>query len=197
MLGIANRYPDGLLAATISAMKRYFSEVTAPEMADIAPALWNQDEASTDLQLLIEQYKLYVEMADRVSSRRTLANTFFLTLNTVIFAAIGVFWKTPPRASAWLGVFPLAVLILQCLVWYWIIRSYRQLNAGKWAVVGALEKRLPASPWWSAEWVALGEGRDPTRYWPLTHVEQWVPLLFSAAYFGGFFAIVLTRLTLQ
>ncbi len=32
--------------------------------------------------VLLEQYKLYVEMADRVSARRALANTFFLTLNT-------------------------------------------------------------------------------------------------------------------
>ena len=30
---------------------------------------------------VLEQYKLYVEMADRVSARRGLANTFLLTLN--------------------------------------------------------------------------------------------------------------------
>ncbi len=85
----------------------------------------------------------------------------------------------------------MAVLALQCLVWFWTIRSYRQLNAGKWAVVGALERRLPASPWWSAEWAALGRGEDPARYWPLTHLEQWVPLLFALAYVGGFLALLL------
>ena len=82
------------------------------------------------------------------------------------------------------------MLVLQCLVWFWIIRSYRQLNAGKWAVVGAFERRLPTSPWWSAEWTALGKGEDPSRYWPLSHVEQWVPFLFGVAYIGGFFALV-------
>jgi hypothetical protein len=171
-------------------MKEYFFETSAPDASDVAQFLWNDENADTDQQIILEQYRLYVELADRVSARRSLANTFFLTLNTAIFAAIGLLWKNPPEGSPWLGVFPLAALMLQCLVWFWIIRSYRQLNAGKWAVVGALEERLPASPWWRAEWTALGEGKDPSRYWPLTHVEQWVPLLFASAYLGGFLAIV-------
>ena len=129
-------------------------------------------------------------MADRVSARRALANTFFLTLNTAIFTAVGVFWEKPPTASPWWVGFPAAILVMQCLMWFWILRSYRQLNAGKWAVVGALERRLPASPWWSAEWAALGRGEDPSRYWPVTHVEQWVPFLFALAYVGGFLALV-------
>jgi hypothetical protein len=33
---------------------------------------------------ILEQYKLYVEMAERISQRRGLTNTFFLTLNTAI-----------------------------------------------------------------------------------------------------------------
>ena len=34
----------------------------------------------------LEQYKLYVEMADRISSRRQNANSFFLSINTAIVA---------------------------------------------------------------------------------------------------------------
>jgi hypothetical protein len=49
-----------------------------------------------------------------------------------------------------------------------------------------MEERLPASPYWAAEWAALGEGRDPARYWPLTHLEQWIPALFAAVYIFGF-----------
>jgi hypothetical protein len=40
---------------------------------------------------IMDQYKLYVEMADRTSARRSLMNTFFLTLNTGIFTVIAVF----------------------------------------------------------------------------------------------------------
>ena len=176
----------------------YFLEATAATPDQIETSLWNSqappagyDGATEQYSTtLLEQYKLYVEMADRVSARRGLANTFFLTLNTAVFTTIGFFWKDRPEATRWLLVFPLVVLIGQCFAWFWIVRSYRQLNSGKWAVVGALERRLPASPWWSAEWEALGRGEDPARYWPLTHVEQLVPFLFAITYLGGFIALM-------
>lgn len=174
-------------------VKKYFVEGPAPTDVEAAATLWNSGFSAdaTGTAVLLEQYKLYVEMADRVSGRRALANTFFLTLNTAVFAGIGVLWAHPPDASAWLGVFPLIGLVVQCLVWFWTIRSYRQLNSAKWAVVGAIEQRLPASPWWRSEWTALGQGRDPARYWPLSHIEQWVPWIFALAYVGGFTALVI------
>lgn len=174
-------------------MKRYFAEAATPTSDEAAAELWNGEpnaEASNS-GLILEQYKLYVELADRVSARRASANTFFLTLNTAVFAGIGVLWEHPPHASAWLGVFPLIALVVQCLLWFWTVRSYRQLSSAKWAVVGALEQRLPASPWWRSEWATLGKGKDPMRYWPLSHIEQWVPWIFAVAYFGGFLALVL------
>jgi hypothetical protein len=48
-----------------------------------------------------------------------------------------------------------------------------------------------ASPFWRAEWWALGEGTDRARYWPLSHIEQWIPILFGLAYISGFLVIVL------
>jgi hypothetical protein len=179
----------------------YFIAATAAQPGDVRASLWNDGYAvapadapaqgrSFDAALL-DQYKLYVEMADRVSSRRGLANTFFLTLNTAVFTAIGVLWKDKPSTPGWWLVFPLAVLLTECMLWFWTIRSYRQLNSGKFAVIGAIEERLPAQIYWKAEWVALGEGRDPARYWPVTHIEQWVPLVFAAIYTAGFVTLLL------
>jgi hypothetical protein len=37
----------------------------------------------------LELYKLAVEMADRVSARRSTANAFFLTINTALLTFIG------------------------------------------------------------------------------------------------------------
>ena len=179
-------------------MRDYFLEAEAATATEVEPALWNAAVSPADFdaahekyaQAIIEQYKLYVEMADRVSARRGLANTFFLTLNTAVFTAVGVAWNRRPEAPPAAAVVPLAILFVQCLVWFWVVRSHRQLNSAKWAVVGALERRLPASPWWSAEWQALGEGKHPARYWPLTHVEQLVPFLFGVAYVAGFVAML-------
>jgi len=179
--------------------KRYFGTEITP-IEDVRPTVWNPSVAPSSYSgdgehhqaAILEQYKLYVEMADRISARRSLTNTFFLTLNTAIFAVIGVFWKDRPVASIWLLMFPLIALIIQCGAWFFLVRSYRQLNSAKYTVVGALEERLPASPYWRAEWKALGEGRDKAKYWPLTHLEQWIPGIFAAVYIGAFITAVAT-----
>ena len=175
-----------------------FSKVTAPTIAEARANLWSPEADGEHwsgppdayYSTLLEQYKLYVEMADRVSARRGLANTFFLTFNSAVFTLIGAFWTARPHATSALLIVPVLVLLAQCLAWFWLIRSYRQLNAAKYAVVGALEERLPASPYWRAEWKALGEGKDPSRYLPLTHLKEWIPMLFAVAYLSGFIAIL-------
>ncbi len=168
--------------------------------AELRQRLWNSSAteavgAGTPVlydATVLEQYKLYVEMADRVSQRRALANTFFLSLNTAIFTLLGVVWRGSPAGEPWWMLIPLVALLGECFAWYYVVRSYRQLNAAKYEVVGALEERLPASPYWRAEWWALGEGKDPRRYWPLSHIEQWIPALFAATYIAGFVAILIT-----
>jgi hypothetical protein len=166
---------------------------------DVGSRLWNSrvtpavyDAASEKYQnAILEQYKLYVEMADRVSARRALANTFFLTLNTSVFSVVGIIWSIMPVVTSWWLVVPLLALLAECAAWYYLVRSYRQLNTAKYQVVGALEERLPASPYWRAEWVALGEGRNRSKYWPLTHLEQWIPVTFAAIYVLGAVVAVL------
>lgn len=142
-------------------------------------------EAEQYNSALLDQYKLYVEMADRISARRGLTNTFFLTLNSAVFTVIGVFWKDrPPEPSLGALLVLLAVALGQCGAWFYIVRSYRQLNGAKYDVVGLLEEKLPASPYW-AEWTALKLGNDRRIYWPLTHIEQGVPVLFALIYVAG------------
>ncbi|MFI1168608.1 hypothetical protein ACH4UM_34845 [Streptomyces sp. NPDC020801] len=167
-------------------------------MAGIDDRLWNEGVSPSDYRdgteryqaAILDQYKLCVEMADRVSSRRNLTNTFFLTLNTAVVGALaavsGGVWR---NSSAWVLVAGLVILLTQCLAWYVMVRSYRQLNAAKYAVIGAFEDRLPAYAYSRAEWGALGEGRDWRRYMPLTHVEQWVPVIFGLSYLVAFGAV--------
>lgn len=172
---------------------------TKPTREQIRANLWNDavtpesyGGAESYRGAILDQYKLYVEMADRISSRRGLTNTFFLTLNTFLFTTAAAVWKDHPHVHLTTAelVLLLVVALAQSVAWWMIVRSYRQLNAGKYMVVGLLEERLPASPYWKAEWQALGEGKDLRRYLPLTHVEQWVPLIFAAVYVAAFVLLV-------
>lgn len=129
--------------------------------------------------LLLKQYQIYVEMADRVSQRRGTANTFFLTFNTAIVGALAGFSKDVDD-TALVAIFIAAIAL--CVVWVLLLRSYRLLNRAKFKVIGLLEERLPSSPFYRAEWQALGESKDFHRYISLTPVETIVPLVFVFIY---------------
>jgi hypothetical protein len=172
---------------------------TTANITDVRSTLWTDVDADRYAgagekyqAAILDQYKTYVEMADRVSARRGLTNTFFLTLNTLVVTVAGMLWKDRPAADEWLLTLPLVGLLVQCAAWFWLLRSYRQLNSAKYIVVGALEERLPASPYWRAEWKALGEGKIHSRYWPLSHLEQWIPGSFAAIYLAAFVTVLLT-----
>ena len=131
---------------------------------------------------LVDQYKLYVEMADRISSRRATANSYFLSLNSAILAFVGFLGSGANSRYLWL--LAVAGLALSFL-WRTLIVSYRNLNSAKWLVVHQIEKRLPISPY-DAEWEAMGRGNKARLYLPISHVELGVPLVFA-----GLHAVVL------
>ena len=130
---------------------------------------------------LIEQYKLYVEMADRISARRMLANSFFVCVHTALITALTVLIKEKILQSTLLGFSPFIAVIMLCFVWWLVTHSYRQLNSGKFKVVHKLEELLPVAPY-HEEWVLLGVGKDKRKYLPLTHAENWVPVCFGFLY---------------
>ena len=125
---------------------------------------------------LLDQYKIYIEMADRISSRRAAANSYFLSVNSAMLAFVGYLSSKDAGAFLWL----LAVAgIALCILWKALITSYRNLNTAKFLVIHKIEKRLPISPY-DAEWEAMGRGIDPKLYRPISHIEQGVPHVFLA-----------------
>lgn len=128
---------------------------------------------------LLEQYKLYVEMADKISERRQAANTYFFTVCTALITALGVVW---PKSDGLMGTFWFVAVavagILLSVFWNRSLWSYRNLNGAKFKVVHALERMLPVRPY-DTEWEALGRGEDKVRYWPLSHIETRVPWVFG------------------
>jgi hypothetical protein len=134
----------------------------------------------------LEIYKLYVEMADRISARRQTANSFFLTINTAIIALLGYVQfgaylgekmgieSSPIDEFYWI-ISTLGMIL--CVLWYLLVRSYKELNTAKFIVIQHIEKNLPLAPY-EAEWEALGRGHTHRLYKPFTHIEMWIPWVF-------------------
>jgi hypothetical protein len=75
------------------------------------------------------------------------------------------------------------------LTWFRLLRSFRLLNASRFAVIGALEQRLPASPFWHGEWGRLKTLPRFRRYKVFGEVQQYLPVLFALAYIVSFTAL--------
>jgi len=127
---------------------------------------------------LLEQYKLYVESADKVSSRRDSANHFYLTLNSALFAISGYLSLLNKQSYIFL-IIPLIGIVIS---FYWLktITSYKNLNNGKFNVIHKLEKNLPAKLF-DYEWEVIGRGKTKD-YIPITVVERGVPKVFMTMY---------------
>lgn len=128
---------------------------------------------------LLEIYKLHAELADRVSQRREGANRLHVSL----LSAFLVFLAGLLRFGS--GEVPIPIYLFFAGIigmsvsgsWYIVIRSYRQLNAGKFAALHEVEQKLDY-PFFRREWQLLEHGKNLNRYWKLTVVETILPIIF-------------------
>jgi hypothetical protein len=122
-----------------------------------------------------EIYKLSVEMADRLSGRRAVANSFFISLETALTAAFG-FWIGGEETLS------IRKTVTMCLVattistlWWMQVTSYRNLSSAKFKVIHELEQNLVAAPY-KNEWALIKHERK----WHLdiSQIERFIPLVY-------------------
>lgn len=136
-------------------------------------------------EYLIEQYKLYVEMMDRVTERRGQTNTFYISLLSGLLALLSLLVNKDNNLFS--GDRSILLLILAilgiclCYVWYTNINSYKQLNSLKFKVIYKMESHLPF-PCYYREWEILSEDKN-NKYRRLNKVEKFVPLILAIPYF--------------
>ncbi|MBL1101081.1 RipA family octameric membrane protein [Streptomyces coffeae] len=129
---------------------------------------------------VLELYKLAVEMADRVSARRGQANAFFLTVQTAFISVISIDLPNLRQEPLWVApVIALAGAVIS-MTWWLQLRSYRDLNRAKFAVINAIETQLPVQVF-TDEWGHLT--RTPAisrrvRYAELGFSERMIPWVF-------------------
>lgn len=130
----------------------------------------------------LEQYKLYLASVEKISDRRQNANNYFITTNTVLISILGLSFKlTVFENISWIKALIAFVGIVICVIFWYLLRAYKQLNTGKFAVIHEVEKRLPLSLY-SHEWNVLGQGKDTAKYYPFSHIELLIPWVFGIIY---------------
>ena len=138
---------------------------------------------------LFEQYKIFIQSVEKISDRRQQANNYFITINTALISLIGFSFQIKFfDGIPWIKFFLAFIGIIICVIFWYLIRSYKQINTGKFAIIHEIEKYLPLALY-KYEWKILGEGKDKKKYYPFSHIELWIPCVFGLVYFS--FGVIL------
>lgn len=157
-------------------------DLAEPQGADCRFAVSTSPDGSANSGQVLDLYKMAAEMADRVSARRSAANTYYLSLQTAGLAILGFVTSLPSKPSGGLLIAICFVGVATGLTWFLQLRSYRDLNRAKFNVINDLEKQLPVAVF-SAEWEYLKQGpvsKWRPRYAELGTIERVVPWFFVA-----------------
>ena len=155
---------------------------TDKDQRDVVDAVLfsNGEPTDADTETLLAQYRMFVDTSEALVVRRQGVNTFFLSVNSIILTIAGLLLRDGQsgdlESGALIGLGLGGVTL--CVVWRSLIVSFKQLSKGKFDVIHALERRLPAQVF-TAEWAALGYGRDSTKYTPFTKTEVRTPFVFG------------------
>ncbi|MDD5626171.1 MAG: hypothetical protein PHG83_03330 [Patescibacteria group bacterium] len=129
-----------------------------------------------------EQYKLYIESMEKISDRRQYANNYFITINTALISLIGISSQINFFESIiWIKYFLALIGIIICITFGYLVKSYKQLNEGKFKVIHQIEEKLPLAIY-KYEWEILGSGKDKNKYYPFSHIELIIPWIFGIIY---------------
>ena len=156
------------------------SQIEASELEQDVGVREQQKLAAGSQDTFLEQYKIYVEMADRVSSRRVEANKYYISILTALFALISLITVPNQLQNFIIGIVAIFGIAL-CFVWVVNIRSYRELNSLKFKVIHELEQFL-SYPCYTREWEILKDESDTKSYFRLTRIEAFTPYIMMGVY---------------
>jgi len=145
------------------------------------------DRSPTEIRFTFEQYKLYVQMADKVSARRATTNSFFLTANSFLFVAMGALF-----GNSQLFIFVPIILIVGIffsISWVYLIKHYKALNGCKYKVINAVEANLYVNGFLT-EWKLWKEQDDSKKRRRLTNIEIWIPMSLITLYALGLILMI-------
>ena len=152
------------LRRQIAGARKPVSDQTSKPLVHIAR---DKHEGSFSTNLLV-QYKLYVQSAENVSTRRVASSRYLLTLNVALMALYGL-QSANFGQTYWTLLVPVLGIPVS-LLWRQFIKSHRDLNTVKIEVIHELEQHLPAVLF-DYEWQLAEQGKGKS-YNPVTYIER-------------------------
>lgn len=130
---------------------------------------------------LFNQYKMFAESVNYTSELKLKINTYFLTVNTALFTAIGLGLARPSINSfVWHFMLPLAGVIIS-LVWWAVTYSYKQRNIAKLRIIHCIEERLPLALY-KTEWQLMNEIHSGSFKKHFFSIDLFTPCVFLVSY---------------
>lgn len=134
----------------------------------------------------LEQYKAAIQGIDYTSKWKHTVNSYYLTINSVLLAAIGLSLSREKLALPDTAHDLILIIgIFISIVWWVNLRTYNNVLAAKFSILHCIEDHLPLSLY-KTEWTLLKTiyGR-PRR----ALVDGLVPVLFFVFYILIFFFV--------
>lgn len=144
-----------------------------------------------DKNLLLEQYKIFVETSEALVKRKQSVNSFYVILNSALLGAvisvICASRKLPVlfgwlKVSAAVSTFASLVGFVVCFSWISLLNSYADLNSSKMRIITEIEKDMAVNLY-DTEWAIITQKVGKKKYKSFSDKEKFVGALFGILYF--------------
>lgn len=157
--------------------------------------IFNQNVDEIDKNVLLEQYKAFLQTSEDLVSRRQSVNSFYISISSALIALFSALFafEIPMVYRVLIGI--MFSMVGAVLSWSWIkmLAAYGNLNGSKMKIISSIEKQLPASLF-DAEWEALSDKLNKKRYVSFTDGEKVIPKIFMIIYLFIFIVLVLAMI---
>lgn len=135
----------------------------------------------------LEQYKVAIQGVDYTSKWKHIVNNYFLTIHTVLLAAIGLSAAREQVAMPMVTHQLIPIIgILMAAAWWFTARNYNATLEAKFTILHSIEIHLPLAIY-TTEWELLKSFMgNPYR---AALIDGIVPLIFFALYSLIFFFV--------
>ncbi len=128
----------------------------------------------------LEQYKVAIQGVDYTSKWKHIVNNYFLTIHTVLLAAVGLS-VARDQISAPVVTHELIPVIglFMSMAWWFTSRNYNDVLAAKFSILHCIEEHLPLAIY-KTEWeIMKASFGNPYR---AAFIDATVPFLFFTFY---------------